>query len=330
MVTVPGNATGSLETGGDIDIFAIDLSQAGEVFVYTAGDTDTYGYLVDANDYLIAQDDDSGSGYNFAIRAQLDPGRYYVVVEGYDFQTIGGYTLTVGGDGGGQPGAPTPQIGVSAEGVQVSDGQTTPVGFGEALVGGRSTRSFTVSNSGDGVLQIDGVSLRGADAAQFRVTVAPASTVDPGRTTRFKVTYAPAAAGNHTAEVVIASAGGGEFAFPVAGVAGGNSGDDHADDIAGATALTLPGSLAAHLGEGDTDVFTFTVDSRSQVVARSTGDVDTYGILLDAAGEVVAENDDGGNGFNFRIRRRLDPGTYYLMVEGFDQFETGAYELDVR
>ena len=40
----------------------------------------------------------------------------------------------------------------------------------------------------------------------------------------------------------------------------------------------------------------------------------------------MAEADDDRD-LNFRIRRRLDPGTYYLSVEGYDETEVGNYTL---
>jgi hypothetical protein len=50
---------------------------------------------------------------------------------------------------------------------------------------------------------------------------------------------------------------------------------------------------------------------------------------LDASGQTVAENDDLGVGSNFRIRRRLLAGTYYIVVRGASDTETGAYGLQI-
>jgi hypothetical protein len=57
--------------------------------------------------------------------------------------------------------------------------------------------------------------------------------------------------------------------------------------------------------------------------------LDTFGRLLDASGQTVAENDDLGVGSNFRIRRRLLAGTYYIVVRGASGTETGAYGLRI-
>jgi hypothetical protein len=51
--------------------------------------------------------------------------------------------------------------------------------------------------------------------------------------------------------------------------------------------------------------------------------------LWDAVGQTVAEDDDLGVGSNFRIRRKLSAGTYYLGVRGSSGSETGAYGLQI-
>ena len=94
--------------------------------------------------------------------------------------------------------------------------------------------------------------------------------------------------------------------------------------------MDLPDTLDAVLDNGDVDVFAFNLASLGKVVLRTKGDVDTYGTLVDTDGEVVAEDDDGGSGFNFRIRRRLNPGNYFLIVEGYDESEAGDYSLKLK
>jgi hypothetical protein len=51
--------------------------------------------------------------------------------------------------------------------------------------------------------------------------------------------------------------------------------------------------------------------------------------LWDAIGHTVAEDDDLGVGSNFRIRRKLSAGIYYLGVRGSSGTETGAYGLQI-
>ena len=58
----------------------------------------------------------------------------------------------------------------------------------------------------------------------------------------------------------------------------------------------------------------------------TTGSTDTYGFIFDSSGNVLAENDDGGEGWNFRVSASVSAGTYYIQVGGF---ETGDYTLHV-
>ena len=331
VLAVPSTTSGSLETGGDVDIFRIEVA-GGPVTVTTSGDTDTYGYLVDEADQVIAEDDDSGQDYNFAIEADLEPGTYFVVVEGYDEQTTGRYDLAVDGDGDQSETAP--DIVVIYGGADVNGIGEIP--FAAVEIPGSSNLDLTVLNRGDAVLVVDGASLEGADADQFAISTTPADEVDPSRSTVVTVTYDPSEAGSHTAELVIASNDEDEPEVRIAltgeateaPTSGG--GDDHADDLEGATLVDLGSRTDGMLDLGDVDVFEFTVDQRRRVIVQTRGEVDTYGLLLDDEGYVIAENDDSGRGFNFRMRRRLNPGTYYVVVEGFDEFEEGEYSLRVR
>ena len=67
---------------------------------------------------------------------------------------------------------------------------------------------------------------------------------------------------------------------------------------------------------GDTDWWSIETPSRGNLVIETTGSADTHGSLLDSSGEVLAENDDGGEGRNFRIDDPADfeAGTYYIRV----------------
>lgn len=106
---------------------------------------------------------------------------------------------------------PKPTVTVSGLGQVIADGDTTPgsadgTAFGSVISGGSLNRDFVVTNTGDALLTISGVTLGGADAAQFNVLVNPATAIDPGTgTTTLKLQYHPSAVGTHTATVTIAS-----------------------------------------------------------------------------------------------------------------------------
>jgi aspartate 1-decarboxylase len=68
-----------------------------------------------------------------------------------------------------------------------------------------STRTFTINNTGAGILSIGTISFSGANASDFTVTSAPSNSVASGSSTTFVVTFNPATAGTRNATISIAS-----------------------------------------------------------------------------------------------------------------------------
>ena len=109
--------------------------------------------------------------------------------------------------------------------------------------------------------------------------------------------------------------------------AGETSDDDHGDDLSSATRVALPSETAGEIGSRDNaDWFRFEVSTSSEVTAESTGRLDAVGTLYDVGGNVLGSDDDSGAGLNFRIRRTLDAGTYFVRVVPFGS-GTGSYML---
>jgi hypothetical protein len=119
------------------------------------------------------------------------------------------YTFAIQGRG------PSPEINLRGNGVTIAGGDTTPsltdhTDFGSTTVyGGAVARTFTIENTGVGELKLTGssrVAISGANAADFEVIKQPASsTVPPGGSTTFVVTFDPSVAGLRTATVSIAN-----------------------------------------------------------------------------------------------------------------------------
>ena len=91
---LPAFLHGTVESGGDLDVFRV-ATGSGTLRVYSNGPTDMFGGLLDADGTILARDDDSGTGTNFQIQAQVEAGTHYVAVTGYDDETTGPYTLTL-------------------------------------------------------------------------------------------------------------------------------------------------------------------------------------------------------------------------------------------
>ncbi|MDE0693795.1 MAG: PPC domain-containing protein [Gammaproteobacteria bacterium] len=64
----------------DTDVFRIDLQGRAEIDVRGSGRLDTVGALLDSEGVVLAEDDDSGAGFNFRFQETLDGGVYYVRV----------------------------------------------------------------------------------------------------------------------------------------------------------------------------------------------------------------------------------------------------------
>ena len=110
---------------------------------------------------------------------------------------------------------------------------------------------------------------------------------------------------------------------------------DHGNTRTTATPLALGDDLPGTIDPPPTDVdyFSFTIDATTDVWLYTTGDTDTRGYLYNSSGTELAENNDSGNPNNhltFEIRAMLNPGTYHVSVQTFEQSSSGSYTLHAR
>jgi uncharacterized protein YkwD len=121
-----------------------------------------------------------------------------------------------------------PEIAVRGNNSYVPNNDTTPrtadnTDFGAvALSGGTITKTFAVTNFGNGTLNLTGsprVVIGGACASDFTVTLQPAASISGESSSTFTIAFDPSAAGLRTATVTIASNDGNEvpFTFTIAG-----------------------------------------------------------------------------------------------------------------
>ena len=86
---------GVIESGTDVDYFTLELTAATGIIVYTRGDLDTVGQLLDADGVLLSENDQGDElhgRHNFLLWGSLQAGTYYVKVTGSDGAT-GAYVL---------------------------------------------------------------------------------------------------------------------------------------------------------------------------------------------------------------------------------------------
>lgn len=101
-----------------------------------------------------------------------------------------------------------PEMNVQGNATSIADGDSTPTtadwtDFGSVTVANSFTRTFTIQNTGTDVLNIGTITIGGANAGEFSVTTAPASTVAAGSSTTFVVTFIPGATGTRSATISI-------------------------------------------------------------------------------------------------------------------------------
>ncbi len=147
-VAIPSTTAGELEEGGDRDYFRAEVAQAGTYSVETTGSTDTYGTGFDGNRSLLEWNDDGGSGSNFKIEGDLEPGTYFVEVRGFSSSTTGTYEVVVrpvSGGGGGDS--------YCRDGQRIDNGTECDIYSTDAVLGIDSSGRFctrSVPGWGDG------------------------------------------------------------------------------------------------------------------------------------------------------------------------------------
>jgi subtilisin family serine protease len=215
--------THSIIPAGDVDYVKFTLNSTSAVQLETSGATsgDTYMWLYNSSQTLIAEDDNSGDGnYSRILRtctegSWLLAGTYYVKVNNvYDYSEIPAYNISYLRT---QTCTNAPQevdVRYTANGTSISDGDNTPsfmdgTYFGMAEVTGSTRRAFSVWNIGGADLILSGspkVAIGGVNAADFSVEVQPTSPVPAGdHSVQFMVKFTPSDTGVRTATITITS-----------------------------------------------------------------------------------------------------------------------------
>ena len=323
-LAVGSSQSGQIEPGGDVDYFRVQVSASGELTVHTTGSLDTKGQLEDSAGAVLARDDDGGDGYNFRIAHAVSAGTYYLKVEGYNASTTGSYTIHASGPSGDGPDL----IVASAS---VSDNTLTPAQS--------FTLNATVRNQGTAPAAATTVhyyqspdATITADDAQLGTE--PVNGLSADHTTAVSADLtAPSSAGTYYYGACVQSVRGesntdNNCSTGVQVTVGSGGGDDHGDTPSSATPLAVGSSQSGQIETGgDVDYFRVEISASGELTVHTTGSLDTRGQLEDSAGAVLARDDDGGDGYNFRLAHTVSAGTYYIKVEGYNASTTGRYTI---
>jgi hypothetical protein len=111
------------------------------------------------------------------------------------------------------------EMAVFGNGNEIVDGDVTPsvtddTDFGSTLIGNIITKTFTIQNTGTDPLTLTGaspfVTISGANAGDFTVSVIPSATIAGSGSTTFQIDFQPTALGLRTATLTIANNDGDE------------------------------------------------------------------------------------------------------------------------
>ena len=274
-----------------------------------SGDADSYLYLWSGDRRTggtpLAEDNDGGSGGDARIVRTLDAGTY--TVEATTFATIGEtgrFTLTASGLGHTAP-APSQVTGLAAE-----------AGDGEVRLRWDAMDGLTgweVERDGNGAW---------TGAGEGSATGHTVTGLAGGGTYRFRVR-------------AVNDAGPGPPSAPVTVTLAAPLESGCVERLAGDGAVAgrwAPGCGSAERRGRHARFYEFALAERRAVtVDLRSGAADPYLYLRAGArqrpGGVIARDDDGGSGYDARIARTLDAGTYTVEATTYGRGETGAFTL---
>ncbi|MFM7273485.1 MAG: Ig-like domain-containing protein, partial [Gammaproteobacteria bacterium] len=331
-LVVDGEVTGGrIDYSDDVDVFAVEL-RAGETYRFdmsrVAADSlsDPLLQLYDANEELLASDDDSGGGYNASLTFTAPATGTYLLAA-FDYSTdTGNYSLRAVTVDDTPPELldATPaagDIGVATDAdIVLRFSEDVQAGIGDILIfngNGSLARSIDIADTSQ--VQIDG----------GVVTIDPGEDLTPG--VGYYVIVDPG---------VITDSAGNDFAgiddpealgFETAAL---EVNDDFPLDANTPGVVTVNGAAATGVIDyaDDGDLFriemvrgkTYTIDLAR---AGSGGLADPYLALYAPDGEFVTFDDDTAGDGNSRIRfTALESGTFFLGVFDYGT-GTGAYTL---
>ena len=314
----------------DIDYFRIELPEPGSLRVETVGYGDPLGTLTTQSGELVAEDDDSGEGWNFLIETELEAGVYFVKVTEHDknrglayyYDLVVSFDPASAADDHGDGVASATDVAVPSATVGELE-NTSDTDVFRFDVAERSVARLGSSGQTDvvGTLRSEDGSIRIADD-------------DGGQGTNFSI-IAKLTPGVYF--VRLKGFGGittGAYSLDIALSPASAEPDDHPDVLIGATNIAVGASAGGELEVMlDRDHFRIDVPAKTgpgQLWAVSEGEPYVKGALLRQDGEPITEGSAlHGHRGNFVAGALVAPGTYILRVEGESEADIGRYNVEV-
>ena len=96
-----------------------------------------------------------------------------------------------------------------------------------------------------------------------------------------------------------------------------------------ATAVGIDSVTPAELQNGEADYYRIDVTRSGTLTVHTEGVVDTVGVFSPLDNAWFSRDDSGGSGENFRITQQVTPGTYIVAVRGAHDGDVGRYAFHV-
>ena len=325
QVAAMSSTIAEIERVGDVDYFRIELPEAGWLRAETTGGVNLRGALTAEDGALIAEDDDSGEGYNFLIQAELEAGVYFIKVDehpGWNYPTD--YTLVVSFN-------PASAADDHGDGAAEATAAAMPSSTAGELQNPSDTDHFRFEVAERGVVRVgttgdtDTVGTLTSEDGLIRLT-----DDDSGPTSNFLIA-AKLDPGVHFVAVRGFDGATGAYKINVSFSPLSAEPDDYADSLDGAAGLAIGSSASGELEVPlDRDHFRIEVPGTGpgQLWVESKGDTDVKGALLRRDGGLMNENRFGGDYPNFVVGAHVAPGSYFLRVDGGTVPDAGPYEVE--
>ena len=314
-VTAGARVWGTIDPTDDEDYFRLSVSRTADYWIYTLGDLDTVGELLDSNGMSLDTSDRGGAlpnPDNFFLWQRLQSGTYYVKVTGYG-STDEPYTLRIREftDTTSRSNAATLSIDGSASGT--IDPEDDDDYF-----------KLELSETTEVALRASGCPDTVGELQRSNGTVI-ASNDDgylPGRRTNFLIRESLNAGVYYVKVSSFDGRSDGPYSVYATAIT------EPGSAIVDAQPLTLGGTAGGIIDPaGDEDYFSVTLEETTYVIIGGVSSVTNISGALTDDNNLAAPVDSVHFDDTFSFQGRLDAGTYYLKVTGMDATDTGRYTV---
>ena len=319
-VTAGARVWGAIDPADDEDYFSFSVSSTAGYWIYTLGDLDTVGELLDSAGMPVESDDYGGAlpnPDNFFLWQRLQSGTYYIKVTGYG-PTDEPYVLRIREftDTTSRRNAATLNLNGSASGTidpedvfrrddedyfKLELSETTEVairasGFPDTVGELQNSSGTEIASNDDGYL--------------------------PGGRRNFLIRESLNAGVYYVKVSSSASSSDGPYTVYATAIT------EPGSVVADAQPLTLGGTAGGIIDPaGDEDYFSVTLEETTYVTVGGVSDVTNISGALTDENDLPAPVDATHFDDLFIFEGRLDAGTYHLKVTGKDATDTGRYTV---